>query len=408
MSYQEYFNDGDKPYSENLNDALLLLDAFDVTVPVSMPDMFANGEFSSAVNVARKCGVGVVTLKSVASGVTVGTSSISGSGEVVFRVYPNFNAFYKWSKIILEKTGTVSIAFKKADGTSISATVGSDGTISEASALKELQEIDVVLTLTSATISSILIEFINNQTDHIRVNALLEADQLVNVDGTIADDDLRAVNGDTVNTAIDSLDSSLSADIALKENLSNKVTSLDTNSDHYPTCPAVNTGLALKEDISNKVTTLDSSDTHYPSSKAVKTVTDSKEDKSNKVHILDNSITNYPSTSAVLDALYLKADKAWTKITTTVGDLYVNASLRLAEFSFNSIVSLSSANEWVIYQSGVIPSGYRPKQDLLHIDFDGAEFTDKVIGFKIKTNGDIAVYCTDYDFNKPIYFIWRY
>lgn len=167
-------------------------------------------------------------------------------------------------------------------------------------------------------------------------------------------------------------------DISGKEDSSNKVTILDTNSDHYPNCPAVNTGLA------------------------------SKENKSNKVSTLNNSAINYPSTSAVTQALSLKADKAWTKITTTVGDLYVNESLGLAEFSFNSIVLLSSANEWVIYQSGVIPSGYRPKQDLLHIDFDGVEFTDKVIGFKIETNGDIAVYCTDYDFNKPIYFIWRY
>ena len=101
MSFDEFFTDGDKPYAENLNDSLALIDAFDVIVPTKMPTMFNNAEFSSTVNVTRKCGVALVTLKSVGSGVTVGTSSISGTGDVVFRVYPNFNSFYKWSKIIM-------------------------------------------------------------------------------------------------------------------------------------------------------------------------------------------------------------------------------------------------------------------------------------------------------------------
>ena len=204
MAYDEYFTDSDKPYAENLNDSLLLLDAFDVEVPVELPGMFGNGDFSSTVDVPRKCGVGIVTLKSVASGVTVGTDSISGSGAVVFRVYPNFNSFYKWQSIVLNKTGTVSIGFKKTDGTSISATVSNDGIISEASALKELQEIDVVLTLTSATISNILITFVNNQTSHTRTGALLEAGNLVNVNGTVAANDTQAVSGATVKSAMDS------------------------------------------------------------------------------------------------------------------------------------------------------------------------------------------------------------
>ena len=136
MAYEEFFTNRDKPYSENLNDALCLVDAFDLSVPMSMPAGFSNGEFSSNIGITIKCGVGLVTLMSRDSGVTIGTDSISGTGEVVFRVYPNFNSFYKWQSIILDKTGTVSISFKKTDGTSISATVGSEGTISEASALK--------------------------------------------------------------------------------------------------------------------------------------------------------------------------------------------------------------------------------------------------------------------------------
>lgn len=293
MAYDEFFTDQDKPYAENLNDSLMLCDAFDVTVPAEMPTMFSNGEFNSTVNVTRKCGVALVTLKSVGSGVTVGTSSISGTGDVVFRVYPNFNSFYKWSKILLEKSGTVSIAFYKTDGTEISATVGSDGTISENSALKQLQEIDVVLTLSNASISNVLIEFINNQTSRTRTGALLEASQLVNVNGAVSSGEAKAVNGGTVKTALDNLQSSINEDIEdlsdvvdTKEDSANKVTSLDSNSAHYPSCTAVNDGLNAKENVSNKVTSLDNSDTHYPSSKAVKTITDAKE---NKVYTQDLS-----------------------------------------------------------------------------------------------------------------------
>ena len=255
MAYEEYFTNEDKPYSENLNDALLLLDAFDVTVPVKMPDMFSNGEFTSNLNLARKCGVGIITLISKGSGVTIGTNTITGTGEVVFRVYPNFNGFYKWQSIILQKTNTVNVAFRKPDGSSISATVSSDGTISDNNALKQLLEVDLVLTLTNATISSILINFINNHTKTDRVSALLEASQLVNVDGTVATGNTEAVNGGTVKTALDTLHSTVSDEI-------------DDLSD------SVDSDLSLKEDKANKVTLLTSSDTQYPSSNAVKSVID--------------------------------------------------------------------------------------------------------------------------------------
>lgn len=226
--YDEFFTDGDRPYAENLNDGLLLVDAFNLTVPVELPGMFSNGKFNSSINVPRKCGVGIVSLQSVDSGVTIADNSISGTGTIVFRVYPNFNCFYKWYSLILTKTGTVSVSFRKTDGTNISASIGNNGIISEAAALKELQEIDVVLTLTSANITKILINFINNQGTRTRVSSTLDAAALTNVNGTIASGDTNAVNGDTVNTAL-----------STKEDKSNKVTTLDNSTAHYPSCSAV-------------------------------------------------------------------------------------------------------------------------------------------------------------------------
>lgn len=181
MGFDEFFTNGDKPYAENLNDSLLLLDAFNVTVPVSLPDMFSNGEFNSSLNVSRKAGVSIVTLKSVDSGVTIGSNEISGTGDVVFRVYPNFNSFYKWQSISFEKSGSVNVSFKKTDGSLINASVNADGVISDNSALKVLQEIDVVLSLSDATVSNVLINFVNNQSNRVRTGAVLEASQIHNL-----------------------------------------------------------------------------------------------------------------------------------------------------------------------------------------------------------------------------------
>ena len=336
MEYDEFFTDGDKPYSENLNDSLMLLDAFDVTVPCSMPDMFNNGDFSSSVNVTRKCGVALVTLKSVDSGITVGTDEISGTGTVVFRVYPNFNSFYKWSKIILEKSGTVAIGFKKADGTDITVTVASDGTIGDAAALKMLEEIDVVLTLDDASISNILIWFVNNQGERVRTSALLEAEQLVNVDGTVVDNDLRAVSGDTVKGAFDDF----ATDV-----VDEKIADLSE----------------LKEDISNKVTSLDNSSSHYPSCSAVKSVTDSK------------------------------VDKTWTKISTTYGELYVNESLKLAHFTLSKSANFSTADIYISIQLQNIPSAYCPSEVVSYVQFKGGTH-NTVTACIIDTSGNLRAY----------------
>ena len=181
MGFDEFFTNGDKPYAENLNDSLLLLDAFNVTVPVSLPDMFSNGEFNSSLNVSRKAGVSIVTLKSVDSGVTIGSDEISGTGDVVFRVYPNFNSFYKWQSISFEKSGIVDVSFKKTDGSLINASVNDNGIISDSSVLKVLQEIDVVLSLSDATVSNVLINFVNNQNNRTRTGAVLEASQIHNL-----------------------------------------------------------------------------------------------------------------------------------------------------------------------------------------------------------------------------------
>ena len=87
---------------------------------------------------------------------------------------------------------------------------------------------------------------------------------------------------------------------------------MDTNSSHYPSCTAVNTGLSAKENVSNKVTTLNNSTSNYPSCSAVKAVTDIKANSSALTsHTID---TNNPHgvTANQLGITYSKeSDGAW-------------------------------------------------------------------------------------------------
>lgn len=300
--YNEFFTDSDKPFSENLNDALLILDAFNVTVPCKLPDMYSNGEFNSNLNIPRKAGVAIVTLKQVDDGITINNDSISGSGDVVFRIYPNFNSFNKWKSIVLTKSGDVTIGFKTTEGVPLSVSISPDGTISDNASLKVLQEIDVVLTLNDATISNILINFINNHNaNRSRVNALLEASQLVNVNGTLVLGDGRAVSGNTVKQAIDTLSNLIQNGLATKENSSNKSTVLDDSTTKFPTCSAVKTITDSKSDDDHL------HDSRYYTETETDDLLDTKVDKELGKDLSENDFTD--SYKEKLDGIEAQATK---------------------------------------------------------------------------------------------------
>ena len=101
--FDEYFTDNDKPFAENLNDALLLSNVFDFTVPIELPTMFSNGQWVNTTS-SRKCSVSLVTIEEL-NGLSVTGANIQGTGTLVLKFYPNFNSFGKISK--LEWTGDV-------------------------------------------------------------------------------------------------------------------------------------------------------------------------------------------------------------------------------------------------------------------------------------------------------------
>ena len=98
MTNENFFKHDDKAYAENLNDAVLIGNAFNFEVPVNLPSMYLNNHFPTDTNV-HKAGVADVTIISSGS-LSIGDTEIrnnTNTSQILrLRIYPNFNNFYGW------------------------------------------------------------------------------------------------------------------------------------------------------------------------------------------------------------------------------------------------------------------------------------------------------------------------
>ena len=140
-----FFNDSNKAYSENLNDGILVGNAFDWTVEVSLPSdtgsVFPN---SSTIVMAKVADVSITPNSNLSIGSSIENSS--GSSQVYrLTVYPNFNRFGGFKSIALDGDGTFYIA-NKGVNTPIANNLDYDnlGNVPE---LKVLKEYDIVVTI---------------------------------------------------------------------------------------------------------------------------------------------------------------------------------------------------------------------------------------------------------------------
>ena len=140
-----FFNDSNKAYTENLNDGILVGNAFDWTVEVSLPSdtgsVFPN---SSTIVMAKVADVYITPNSNLSIGSSIENSS--GSSQVYrLTVYPNFNRFGGFKSIALDGDGTFYIANKGAN-TPIANNLDYDnlGNVPE---LKVLKEYDIVVTI---------------------------------------------------------------------------------------------------------------------------------------------------------------------------------------------------------------------------------------------------------------------
>lgn len=165
--YDDYFTHDDKPFAENLNDALLVSNVFDLTVPIEVPTMFSNSAWVDSTS-QRKCGVAIATLKeSLPSGVSVSTSGgksvLTGTGTVKLGFYPNFASFGKYKSISWTGSGNIVVNLKTTGGTTIASNIANGTITSESSELRQLQEIVIEIVLTSATLNGLTVVMENKQ-----------------------------------------------------------------------------------------------------------------------------------------------------------------------------------------------------------------------------------------------------
>ena len=111
--YDDYFTNDDKPFAENFNDALLLSNVFDLTVPIELPKMFNNGEWSTGTG-QRKAGVSIIQTEGIdgsdvvidtyedEQGHTVCALMANSDATVLITVYPNFNQYGNLQKVYWE------------------------------------------------------------------------------------------------------------------------------------------------------------------------------------------------------------------------------------------------------------------------------------------------------------------
>ena len=144
-----FFNDSNKAYSENLNDGILVGNAFDWTVEVSLPTdtdgVFPN---SSTIVMAKVADVSITPNSNLSIGSTIENNS---SSSQVYRltVYPNFNRFGGFKSISLTADSGVTFYIANKGGTSPIANNLDYDDLSNVPELKVLKEYDIVITIPS-------------------------------------------------------------------------------------------------------------------------------------------------------------------------------------------------------------------------------------------------------------------
>ena len=144
-----FFNDSNKAYSENLNDGILVGNAFDWTVSIGLPadngGVFPN---SSTIVMAKVADVSITPNSNLSIGSSIENSS--GSSQVYrLTVYPNFNRFGGFKSISLTADSGVTFYIANKGGTSPIASNLDYDDLSNVPELKVLKEYDIVITIPS-------------------------------------------------------------------------------------------------------------------------------------------------------------------------------------------------------------------------------------------------------------------
>lgn len=358
--YDDYFTNEDKPFAENLNDALLLSNVFDMTVDVEAPLMFSNSTWVSSTS-PRKCGVSILTLKDgLPSGVSVGTdsttgnSTLTGTGTVKLSWYPNFNSFGKFKAITWENTGTIVVNLKTSNGTTIASNI-SKGTINnQSSELRTLQEIIIEIVFTNATLKGLTVTMENKQQN--RYGATVGITDVTGLNDTINAIETKNNQQDTRLGTLESVDENIfNYDVYASDY---NVPFLPNDLTIYCHCTDVN-----GDNVSGKSLTLKHNGTNY----STKTTGSNGIASWNIQNFTESGLHNFSVNGVDCQILV----SGWTTLVDD-GVYLVETDGKTVRFYLKLDTETSFPTSWTAFGGTHIPEGYRPLASVVIFNSAGA------------------------------------
>ena len=209
-TFDDYFTNEDKPFAENINDALLLSNVFDLTVSIELPKMFKDGTWVNTTS-SRKAGVAIVTLDEPLNDITIGTDSSDNSiltsdenTSFGFYFYPNFNSFGKIHSITWTGTGDISVDLYTEDNMLIFEDINNGIITNNVPSLRQLKPILIVINMPkNSVLESFKIVMQNKQLE--RYGAEVGITDVNGLDNQINTINSRLTEIESENTTQDSL-----------------------------------------------------------------------------------------------------------------------------------------------------------------------------------------------------------
>lgn len=258
-----FFNDRNKVYSENLNDGILVGNAFDWTVSIGLPSD-TDGVFpsSSDVVMAKVADVSATPNSNLSIGSTI-TNSATSAQVYRLTVYPNFKRFGGFRSINLTATGNVTFYIANKGGTSPIASGLNYDDLGNVPELKVLKEYDIVVNIPrNATVSGLSFVFQSSSADVSGVISQSCVDGLTGditrIDSKNSTQDGRLTSIEAKNTQqdgrLDGLESDVDdyVDVVLTANKyivkSAETFTITAKATHHDGTPYANKQLVLSED----------------------------------------------------------------------------------------------------------------------------------------------------------------
>ena len=326
----DFFKNGDKGYTENLNDSVLLGNAFDWTVNIGLPtdtgDIFPN---SSTVSKAKVCDVSITPNSNLSIGSTISNSS--GSSQVYrLTVYPNFNRFGGFQSISLDADSGVTFYIANKGGNSPISNNLNYTNLSNVPELKVLKEYDIVVTIpTGKSVSGLSFVL---QSKPASVSGSIAMSNVTDLNTTIEKIEKIELTANNYNPTIDS-----------NVTISAHFTDIDGNNISGRTVQLCLNGTSLGESYS--ATT---------NSSGIATFTYT----CTTWGVQDFSVENVHCQVRVT---------GWKSINVNNGTLYVNGETRVAELHYSKSGADLTANTWTFVETLTQVASYPPVDNNLFV-----------------------------------------